>query len=61
MEDNYCSLCPSCVAWYLNKIELSTRPQFDGFDDEATEVLPHAVLEYVTDRVTAGKLQGGWN
>ena len=61
MADNYCPLCPSCVAWYLNKIELSTRPQFDGFDDEATEVLSHAVLEYVTDRVTAGKLQGGWN
>ena len=60
-KSTYAPLCARCVAFYLNKIEESTRPQFDGFRDEATAVLSHAVLEYVGDQVVAGKLQGGYN
>ena len=60
-KEMYAPLCARCVAWYLNMIEKSTRPQFEGFDDDATAVLSHAVLEYVGDQVVAGKLQGGYN
>ena len=59
-KKTYAPLCARCVAFYLNMIEQSTRPQFDGFQDEATAVLSHAVLEYVGDQVRAGKLQGGY-
>ena len=59
-KKTYAPLCAPCVAFYLNMIEESTRPQFDGFQDEATAVLSHAVLEYVGDQVRAGKLQGGY-